>query len=84
MIKNNRVIVQGYPIEGLYALCTATNEDLVEVAAVASLQPWHARLGHINYHGIKKMGKKVLSTELHAKMQIYHMCAKLALRAKKL
>ena len=58
MIKNNRVLAQGYQLGGLYALRIAPSDDSMKVAAVASLQLWHARLGHVNCDGIKQMVNK--------------------------
>ena len=75
MIKNNRVLAQGYRLGGLYALCIAPNDDSVEFAAVASLQLWHARLGHVNCHGIKQMVNKHIVDGITLKdANMSHVC----------
>jgi len=38
-------------------LCHLDMAPLSDIAAVASLQPWHERLGHVNVAGVKRMIK---------------------------
>ena len=75
MIKNNHVLAQGYQLGGLYALCIVPNDDFVEVAAVASLQLWHARLGHVHCQVIKKMVERGIVDGIALKdSNMSHVC----------
>ena len=51
---NEKIAACGTRKNGLYHLDMAPMSD---VAAVASLQLWHERLGHVNVAGVKRMIK---------------------------
>ena len=56
--KNGRVLAQGFRNGGLYALHTVVSDQPRNVAAIANLELWHARLGHVHTEGIKRMVNK--------------------------
>ena len=72
--KDDRLLAQGFRNKGLYFLSLAHMNHTTNTAAVASagtLQLWHARLGHVNAEGIKRMstmgivkGTKLTTTKL--------------------
>ena len=56
--KNGRLLAQGFRNKGLYLLSLAQTDRTIATAATAnaaSLQLWHARLGHVNAEGIKRI-----------------------------
>ena len=56
--NNGRLLAQGFRNKRLYLLSLAQTDHTIATAAIAnaaSLQLWHARLGHVHAEGIKRM-----------------------------
>lgn len=53
--ENNKLVATGKLVEGMYKLCTPTNQRVYLASESSTFETWHQRLGHLNQQSMEKM-----------------------------